>query len=80
MMWESAVPMTDLVVGAVARFQGSGLGAADLALLQALGLSINCRFRVCQTGDPWIVQVRETRIGLAAAVARQIQAVPEAAG
>jgi hypothetical protein len=79
-MLEAAVPLTDLSEGAMARFQGSGLEASDLALLQALGLGDNSRFKVCKTGDPWIVQVRETRIGLAAAVARHIQAVPETAG
>jgi Fe2+ transport system protein FeoA len=32
---------------------------------------------VCQTGDPWIVQVRSTRIGIAESVARAILVIPE---
>jgi hypothetical protein len=40
-------------------------------------MSGSCRFKVCKAGDPWIVQVREARIGLAASVARRILAVPE---
>jgi Fe2+ transport system protein FeoA len=32
---------------------------------------------VCQAGDPWIVQVRATRIGIADSLARSILVVPE---
>lgn len=60
-----------------ARFHASDLGAEDAALLEALGMTKSCRFRVCQAGDPWIVQVRETRIGLATSVARRILVIPE---
>ena len=41
------------------------------------GLTDACRLRVCQVGDPWVVQVRATRIGLAESVARAILVVPE---
>lgn len=69
--------LTRLPVGARARFRGAGLERSDLDLLEALGLTEGSRFRVCQTGDPWIVQVRSTRIGIAESVARQILVVPE---
>ena len=49
----------------------------DAALLQALGMTESCRFKVCQAGDPWIVQVREARIGLVTSVAQRLLAVPE---
>lgn len=75
-----AVALTELPVGSLARFQGSDLGAGDIALLQALGLTASCSFRVCKAGNPWIVQVRDTRIGLAAAIARRLVVVTEAAG
>lgn len=70
------VQLTELSVGAAARLHASSLGDEDFALLEALGMTRSCRFRVCKVGDPWIVQICETRIGLAASVARQIQVVP----
>jgi Fe2+ transport system protein FeoA len=71
------VDLTCLQVGAEARFCGTLLGRADLEILEALGLTDDCRLRVCQTGDPWIVQVRSTRIGIAESVARAILVIPE---
>jgi Fe2+ transport system protein FeoA len=73
----SPVQLTELAAGTAVRLHGTSLGDEDFALLEALGLTRRCRFRVCKVGDPWIVQVRETRIGLAASVARQILVVPD---
>jgi Fe2+ transport system protein FeoA len=70
------VQLTELAAGAEARFHATHLGGDDFALLEALGMTRSCRFRVCKVGDPWIVQIRETRIGLAASVARRIFVVP----
>jgi Fe2+ transport system protein FeoA len=75
----SPVQLTELAAGAAAQLHASTLGDDDFALLEALGMTRSCRFRVCKVGDPWIVQIRETRIGLAASVARQILVVPDAA-
>lgn len=72
------VNLTRLHVGAEARFHGAALERADLDLLESLGLSDDCRLRVCQSRDPWVVQVRATRIALADSVARAILVVPEA--
>lgn len=71
------VSLTRLRVGSRARFHDSQLEPGDLQLLEALGLTGACRLRVCQAGDPWIVQVRATRIGIAEAVARAIFVIPE---
>jgi len=76
---QNLIDLTRLSVGSRARFRGTGLAQSDLQLLEALGLTEDSRFRVCQTGDPWIVQVRSTRIGIAEAVARQIRVLPEEA-
>jgi hypothetical protein len=73
------VGLTSLGVGAEARFHGTSLDRADLELLEGLGLTGSCHLRVCQAGDPWIVQVRATRIGIADSVARAILVVPEGA-
>lgn len=73
------VQLTELAAGAAGQLHASHLADEDFALLEALGMSRSCRLRVCKVGDPWIVQIRETRIGLAASVARQILVVPDAA-
>jgi Fe2+ transport system protein FeoA len=73
------VQLTELAAGAAAQLHATHLGDEDFALLEALGMTRSCRFRVCKVGDPWIVQIRETRIGLAASVARKILVVPDVA-
>ena len=75
----SPVQLTELAAGAAAQLHATHLGDEDFALLEALGMTRSCRFRVCKVGDPWIVQIRETRIGLAASVARKILVVPDVA-
>jgi Fe2+ transport system protein FeoA len=71
------VNLTCLRVGAEARYHGARLERVDLDILESLGLTSDCRLRVCQTRDPWVVQVRATRIALADSVARAILVVPE---
>lgn len=69
----AAAPLTELRTGDHARLMAIDLLKRDGEILAALGLTTGCRLRVCRAGDPWIVQVRSTRIGLADAVARQLQ-------
>lgn len=64
-------------MGAEARYHGARLERVDLEILESLGLTGDCRLRVCQTRDPWVVQVRATRIALADSIARSILVVPE---
>jgi Fe2+ transport system protein FeoA len=71
------IGLTRLRVDSRARFHSARLDRADLDLLESLGLTDACRLRVCQTGDPWVVQVRTTRIGLAESIARAILVIPE---
>jgi hypothetical protein len=75
---DGAVPLTTLPAGASAFFQAADLDPADYALVRALGLTERCRLRVCKAGEPCIVQVRTTRIGLSGVVAGGIYVVPEA--
>lgn len=72
----TAVPLCDLSVGDTARFHACGLDSSMARFLRALGLTRSCEFRVCQNGEPCIVQVRSTRIGLSRAVASQIYVLP----
>ena len=71
------VPLTHLRAGDRARLHTSSPVAGDREVLHALGLSESCRFRVCKAGDPWILQVRATRVGMSAAVARRLLVTPE---
>jgi Fe2+ transport system protein FeoA len=71
------VDLTRLRSGDRARFHGTLLDRADLALLEALGLTEASELRVCQVGDPCILQVRATRIGIAETVAKAILVRPE---
>jgi Fe2+ transport system protein FeoA len=46
-------------------------------LLRSLGLTQAARLRLCKLGDPCIVQVRATRIGLSRTVAQSVYVVAE---
>lgn len=72
-----ALPLTQLAEGQSARLLDARLASEDCLLLKALGLTDHCRLRLCKCGDPWIVQVRTTRIGLAESVARNLFVLPE---
>lgn len=74
---QQPVPLSALAPGTLARVLSSHLTVDDCALLRALGLTDRCIVRVCKAGEPCIVQVRTTRIGLARSVADGIMVVPE---
>ena len=74
------VRLSQLVEGQTARLHGADLNPHDCALLRALGLTDRCVMRICKVGEPCIVQVRSTRIGLSRSVAHGIMVVPESAG
>jgi Fe2+ transport system protein FeoA len=74
------VLLSDLAVGAVARLHEARLDAEGCHQLQSLGLTGSCKFTLCKKGEPCIVQVRSTRIGISRAVARHIFVVPLKAG
>lgn len=74
------VRLSDLGAGRHARLHTRSLAAQDCALLSALGMTDQCVMKVCKVGEPCIVQVRSTRIGLSRAVADGIMVVPETLG
>lgn len=71
------VPLTSVPVGALATLH-EVRDAESRTVLRSLGLHDACVMRLCKAGDPCIVQVRATRIGLSNAVARCLYVVPEA--
>lgn len=72
-----AVPLTTVEVGAVSTLH-EVRDAESRPFLRALGLIDACEIRLCKSGDPCIVQVRSTRIGLSRAVAQHLLVVPSA--
>ena len=66
------VPLVELAPGARAVLRDIS-DQESRAVLQSLGLTSGARLRVCRIGDPCIVQVRSTRIGLSKHVAQSVQ-------
>ena len=71
------VPLTSLVVGETARLLGATVDAESRSQLKALGLTDGCLLRVCKQGEPCVVQVRATRIGISSRIAQHVQVAPE---
>lgn len=66
------VPLTSLRGGERGRLHAASLCCEDCDLLRAMGMTDQCELRVCQAGEPCIVQVHSTRLGIAASLARSI--------
>jgi Fe2+ transport system protein FeoA len=76
----ATVRLSELAAGRVARLHAADLAPQDCALLRAIGMTDRCVLRICKVGEPCIVEVRSTRIGLSRSVANGILVVPETAG
>lgn len=72
--------LSELPVGAAARLHEAKLDPEARHHLRSLGLTDSCKLTLCKKGEPCIVQVRSTRIGISRAVARHILVVPLTAG
>jgi Fe2+ transport system protein FeoA len=72
----SPVPLGDLDVGDLASLHEADVEEATGRFLRAIGLTRTAQFRVCRRGEPCIIQVRSTRVGLARAIADRILVVP----
>jgi Fe2+ transport system protein FeoA len=72
---DTPILLTSLEAGSFARLHDSRLDDDTRSLLRSLGLTDACRLRVCQSGDPFVVQVRATRIGMSHAVADRLRVV-----
>ncbi len=71
---ETAVPLTDLAPGTVAVLR-EVLDPESRDVLRSLGLTDGARLRLSRLGDPCIIQVGSTRIGLSKRVARSVYVV-----
>jgi Fe2+ transport system protein FeoA len=70
--------LTSLEAGSSARLHATRLDDDTRSLLRALGLTDASRLRVCKCGEPFIIQVRTTKIGLSSVVAGNIYVVQDA--
>lgn len=66
------MPLSQLRPGDRARVHAEGLRCDACDLLTAMGLTDRCELRVCKVGEPCIVQVNETRVGISSKLAREI--------
>ena len=71
------IALTSLATGQTARFHEARLDAQSVGLLRALGLSEAQPFRVCKAGEPCILQVDGTRIGVSRVVASSLYVIPD---
>jgi Fe2+ transport system protein FeoA len=70
--------LSELRVGDTARLHRASVDSKVARFLRALGLTHTSELRLCKAGEPCIIQVRSTRIGLSRTVAGQIFVVPVA--
>jgi Fe2+ transport system protein FeoA len=70
------IRLSDLAVGVTARLHDAQLDAESRAQLRALGLTDAARLRVCKQGEPCVVQVRTTRLGISSRIARHLFVIP----
>ncbi len=73
------VRLSDLAAGDAARLHRRELTEGEICLLAAMGLTEGCRLVVRSAGDPCIVEIRTTRIGLARSVADRLLVLSELA-
>jgi len=64
--------LSELDGGSVARLHQRELSDGEACLLSAMGLTAGCRLTVRVGGDPCVVEVRATRIGIARALAEKL--------
>jgi Fe2+ transport system protein FeoA len=70
--------LSAMPVGGCGRVVSVDVSAADLERLEVMGLCAGRVVCVIKDGDPMIVRVLGTRIGLAAALAAKVRLRPEA--
>ena len=70
------IALSTLAVGSSATLHDAHLDLESARLLRALGLSASGELRLCKAGQPCIVQVGATRIGVSLDVASRIFVIP----
>ncbi|MHC4768913.1 MAG: FeoA domain-containing protein [Planctomycetota bacterium] len=76
----AATPLSQLVCGALALFEGADLPASERAILASVGLQGGETLQVRQGGDSCVIQVGSTRLALSGPAARRILVTPLSPG
>jgi Fe2+ transport system protein FeoA len=71
------IALTTLTTGQTGRLHEARLDPHSVGLLRALGLSETQPFRVSKAGEPCILQVDGTRIGVSRVVASNLYVIPD---
>ncbi|MCZ6834323.1 MAG: FeoA family protein [Planctomycetota bacterium] len=72
-----SVPLTTLKSGCCATVHQRDMSGEDQELLSAMGLTDQCRLRICRVGEPCIIQIAATRLGLSKVMAGKIMVHPD---
>ena len=71
-MSESRRTLTEAQAGEICRVESVTASAEHAARMAGLGVSVGRELRIVRSGEPVVVQVYGSRIGLAKAIAGQI--------
>jgi len=71
------ISLTEILEGVPGRIESIDASATDLERMEVMGLCVGRTVEVVQAGDPMIVRVLGTRIGLAAVLARSVRVTTE---
>ena len=66
------VPLAQLASGQRCRVAAMNVNPAEAQLLEAMGLTNHCELCVCRPGEPCIIRINCTRLGLAGTLDRRI--------
>jgi hypothetical protein len=72
----AAIPLSQLVCGTVALFEGADLPESEMGILAAVGLQDGATLQVRQGGESCVIQVGTTRLALAGPAAHRILVRP----
>lgn len=70
------VPLDRIEIGHCARVTEVEASEADIEQLMAMGVCVGRRIMLMQTGDPMILKVLGTRIGVSARLASNVKVQP----
>lgn len=71
-----ATTLSELCAGAEGILLETSCQNSEGPLLRAMGLEPGERIRIARQGEPCIVEVKGTRIGLSSDLSRQVQVTP----
>ena len=76
---ERTIPLSQMARGQRGVLCTCELPECEGQILAAMGLTDACELRVCRRGEPCIIRVNATRLGLSAALARRllVRVVPQ---